>query len=224
MATWGEGIGQALAPITIKFWSRLGNPAWTYRTGAAAALGAALRVSVDPKRVLRKLTAQAVVPIKDRFLVPALGRLPSEPIESLYTYMDMADIARCGDDLPATRLYKWLQASKAAGRPVAGRGLVFDSDSSIDAYCRVYLDLYRSMQRDGYRYSGDDEICLGIGGDGQIVHVRRGTHRMAAAQILELPSVSARITHIDLAFAQSAAAGAGDVPGALARAIKEVTS
>lgn len=224
MGKWGEGIGRALAPIAIRLWPGLGNPAWSYADAATAALGGALQVSVNPKRVLRKLAAPAVAPIKDRFLVPALGSLPSERIEDLYTYMDMADIARYGDDLPSTRLYKWLQASRSAGRPVAGRGQVFDSDSSIDAYCRVYLELYRSMQRDGYRYSGDDEICLGIGEDGEIIHVRRGTHRMAAAQILELPSVSARITHIDLAFAQRAVAVGGDVPGALIRAIKEATS
>jgi hypothetical protein len=223
MGNWGDGIGRALAPVAIKLWPGFGNPAWTHAS-AASVLDTALNVSVDPKRVWRKLTAKDVGPIKDRFLVAGLGSLPSEPIADLYTYMDMVDIARFGDDLPATRLYKWLQASRQAGRPVSGRGLVYDNDASIEVYCRVYLDLYRSMQRDGYRYSGDDEICLGLGSDGEIIHIRRGTHRMAAAQILELPSVSARITHIDLAFAQRAAAGGRDPIGALARAIKEATS
>jgi hypothetical protein len=226
MAMWGEGVGRVLAPITIKFWASLDNPAWNYRTAAERVLGGALRVSVDPRRVRRKLVAKAVAPLKDRFLVDGLGAaLPSEPIEDLYTFMDMSDIARHGDNLPATRLYQWLMASWQAGRPVEGRGRTFNSESRIDAYCRTYLDLYRSMERDGYRYSGDDEICFGLGADGEIIHIRRGTHRMAAAQILELPSVSARITHIDRAFAKSAVkAAGGDAPGALQRAIKSATS
>lgn len=223
MGNWGEGIGRLLAPVSIKLWPGIGNPAWSDARVAATVLGSALQVSVDPRRVRRKLVAEAVAPIKDRFLVRGLGDLPSEPIEALYTYMDLADIARFGDDLAATRLYKWLRASLDAGRPVAGRGQIYDSDAKIAAYCQVYLDLYRSLQRDGYRYSGDDEICLGIGAGGELLHIRRGTHRMAAAQILELPSVSARITHIDRAFAERAIGG-GDVAAGLTKMIKEVVS
>lgn len=225
MSKLGEAIGRGLAPITIKIWPSLRNPAWNFALAADLALGQALIVSVNPKRVRRKLMATAVAPLKDRFLVAELGTLPSETIENLYTYMDMADIAAHGDNLPATRLYQWLKASWLAGRPVVSRGITYDSEASLEAYCRTYLDLFRSMQRDGYRYSGDDEICLGLGGDGEIIHIRRGTHRMAAAQILELPSVSARITHMDRAFAQAAASNAGkDVAGALGRAIEAATS
>lgn len=224
MSSLGEGIVRAVAPISVKIWPSLRNPVWRHAAAAELLLGQALLVSVDPKRVRRKLTAKAVLPFKNRFLVPDLGTLPSEPMQDLYTYMDMADIATHGENFAKTRLYQWLRASWLAGRPVTGRGTVFDSDATIEAYCRTYLDLYRSMQRDGYRYNGDDEICLGLGGAGEIVHIRRGTHRMAAAQILELPSVSARITHIDLSFAEAATRTAGfDVVGALGRAIQAAT-
>ena len=102
---------------------------------------------------------------------------------------------------------------------------MFNSEPEIEAYCRVYLDLYTSMKRDGYRYSGDDEICLGIAADGEIVHMRRGTHRMAAAQILELPSLSARITHVDRAWAQRFTNnGRGNGREVLTQAIKAATS
>ncbi|MBV5271368.1 MAG: hypothetical protein JZU55_17500, partial [Afipia sp.] len=96
MGNWGEGIGRAIAPITIKFWRSLDNPAWNYAAIADEVLGASLCVTVDPSRVRRKLVAKSVVPIKDRFLVDGLGAMPSEPIEDLYTYMDMSDIARFG--------------------------------------------------------------------------------------------------------------------------------
>jgi hypothetical protein len=225
MGRWGEGIWRALAPVSLKVWPSLDNPAWDDSVIARKRLGGILRVTVDPKHVRRKLAASAVAPIKDRFLIAGLGELASEPIQDLYTYMDMADIARYGDDLAKTRLYQWLKASWAAGRAVHGRGQVFNTEEGILAYCRTYLDLYRSMQRDGYRYSGDDEICLGIAGGGEIVHIRRGTHRMAAAQILELPSVSARITHVDRNFAQAAVkAAGGNVRKGLKQAIEAATS
>lgn len=225
MGKLGEGIRRAIAPLSLKIWPALENPAWNLAAVAERELGALLQVTVDPRRVRRKLTAKAVAPLKDCFLVEGLGFLPSEPLKDLYTFMDMADIAQFGDDLPRTRLYQWLRASWQAGRPVEGRGRVFDSEAAIDVYCRTYLDLYRSMQRDGYRYSGDDDICLGLAADGEIIHVRRGTHRMAAAQILELPSVSARITHVDKSFARSAIGSGGkDVRVALGKAIKAATS
>ncbi len=225
MALGGEGVWRALAPLSLKVWPSLSNPAWNLGAVAERQFGDALNVSVNPLRIRRKLASTAVADIKDRFLVDGLCDLPSERIEDLYTFMDMSDIAKYGDDLPKTRLYQWLKASWAAGRPVYGRGRNFNSEEKILDYCGEYLNLYRSMERDGYRYSGDDEICVGICADGEIVHMRRGTHRMAAAQILELPSVSARVTHVDRTFAQEAVrAGNGGVRQCLERAIKSATS
>ena len=220
-----ERIRRELSPLSISIWPSINNSAWQFTEIAEAVLGPILQVLVSPLQIRRKLAAEAVASIKGRFLVTELGNLPSEAIKNLYTYADMADIARFGDDFQKIRLYQWLKASAAAGRPVKGRGRVFDSDAEIDAYCRTYLDLFRSMERHGYRYSGDDDICIGIAADGEIVHVRRGTHRVAAAQILELPSVSAKITHIDHSWAKRFDEGgksrARDV---LVTAIKAATS
>ena len=44
-------------------------------------------------------------------------------------------------------------------------------------------------------------MCFGISAACEVVLVRRGTHRLAAAQILGLPRVTGIVTHIDLAFA-----------------------
>ena len=193
-------------PAALRLWPSVDNPVWRDRRASARALGPSLAVRVAPRRIRRKVDPQAVVAIKEGFLIDGLSQLPTQDIRNHYTYLDMADVARHGEDMAATRLYRWLKASWEAGRPVSGRGQVFDSEERIAAYYRTYLDLHRSLQRDGYRYVGTDEICLGIGGDGEILHVRRGTHRLAAAQILELPSVSGRITHIDRAFAERATA------------------
>jgi hypothetical protein len=53
-------------------------------------------------------------------------------------------------------------------------------------------------------------MCFGIGAEGDVILIRRGTHRLAAAQILAVPNVEGRVTHIDRAFAERAVR---DFPG-----------
>jgi hypothetical protein len=47
-------------------------------------------------------------------------------------------------------------------------------------------------------------MCFGIGASGDVILIRRGTHRLAAAQLLSMPRVEGRVTHIDRAFAERA--------------------
>lgn len=223
MKSIGAALAGALAPRAVQIWPSFRNPAWKL-ADAAVVLGSRLQASVGPRRVQAKLAPACAVALKDRFLVDDLDRLPMDPMESLYTFQDMKEIATFGDDYRQTRLYRWLQASWLAGRPIEGRGSVFDSEEKIAAYYQTYLDVYRSMKANGYRYEGDDAICLGIGSTGTFFHVRRGTHRLAAAQILGLPSVSVRITHIDRKFALAALnGGAMSEIAALGQAIEKAT-
>lgn len=213
----------------LKLWPSPANPAWASAAAAANVLGPALAVAVAPRAVLRKLRASAMGPLKNRFMVEGLGDLPSVAICEHYTYRDMTDVARHGDDVAATRLHRWLVASCEAGRPVTARGQVIDNAEMATAYCQRNLALFRSMQQNGYSYTGADEICLGITADGALLHMRRGTHRMAAAHLLALPRITARITHVDRKFAAEAlraGARAGVRGGAIAsfaKAIQDVT-
>lgn len=207
--------------IPLRLWPSLRNPAWKRAEAAQGVLGPDLTVSFRPGAVQRKLDAQAMAPLKHGFVVEGLGDLPTREITSLYTYLDIVDITRHEDNLAETRLYRWLKASLEAGRPVNSRSSVLDSEERILDLCRSKLDLYRSIKAKGYHYSGPDEICLGVLADGGLIHMRRGTHRMAIAHILELPSVTGRITHIDRRFAERAA-GSGPVIGKLRQAIQEV--
>lgn len=202
MTKLSEAFRRRFAPLSLMISDSINNYAWEFAEIAEKALSSILLVNVSPMKIHRKLRASAISPIKDRFLVSGLDKLPSNPIQSLPTYIDMSDIAQFGDDLLNTRLYQWLKASAAAGRPVEGRGRVFDSEEEIKAYCQTYLELFKSMQQHGYCYTGDDDICLGIAADGEVIHMRRGTHRMATAQILRLSSISARVTHIDPVWAK----------------------
>ncbi len=69
--------------------------------------------------------------------------------------------------------------------------------ADLDPYFREYADLLRSMARDGYvAASARDRIMILIDGDGGILKETKGRHRLAAAQIVGVPSVPVRISHV----------------------------
>jgi hypothetical protein len=196
MSIIGEIYRRHLAPVLIRIWPSTANPAW-HLSVARKLFGDSLRVRVAPSRIARKLDTSAI-----RFLVEKLGEMPMDRVDRLYTYQDMVDIVRHREDFRSTRVYHWFRASIDAARPVLARGVVVDSDEKIERYYRMYLSMLQSMETNGYDYAGEDEMCFGVAADGEFVLIRRGTHRLATAQILGLPAVSGVVTHVDVAFAE----------------------
>ncbi|HEV8389261.1 MAG TPA: hypothetical protein VGQ35_05430 [Dongiaceae bacterium] len=195
----------SIAPVT---W----NPAWRYGDVIRADLGPAARIAVDPRQVQGKVGARIMGGLKRRFLVPKLAGLEVRPLPKLPTYRDIEDYAAHGDDYRSTRLYRWLKQSAEEGMPVSARGIVCDTEQRMLDYYFTYLDLFRSLQQRGYAYRGDDEICFGVTATGGIVHMRRGTHRLAAAHFLKLPFVTGRVTHVDPAWVEAARKRKGGGP------------
>ena len=210
-----EDFRRRMAPVSLRVWPSLSNPAWS-SAGALRLFGDRLMVTVDPRRVARKIAPESAAKLKGRFLVTGLDALPTTPVAALYTHRDMEDIARYGADWRSTRLGQWLLASLAAGRPQFVRGGWIATEAEIEAYYRGYLTMFESMRDHGYRYEGDDHMCFGIGAGGDFVLVRRGTHRLAAAHILELKQVAGRVTKIDRRFAEAAVQEAPGQPIAAA--------
>lgn len=173
------------------------NPAWRCGDAIRGALGERARIAVEPRRVIGKIPAAAMSGLKHGFLVAELAARGLTPIPELHTYRDVEDFAAHGDDHEASRLFRWLKQAAADGKPINARGIVCDSEAKMLDYYRTYLELFRGLRRDGYRYSGPDEICFGITADGAIVHMRRGTHRLVSAYFLGLPSVTGYVTHAD---------------------------
>ena len=180
------------------------NPAWRYGEVIRGELGSAARIAIDPRQVLGKIGMRTMNGLKRRFLVPQLGSRQFRPIAELPTYRAVEDFAAHGDDYRATRLYRWLKQSADEGMPVNARGVVCDTEQRMLDYYTTYLDLFRSLQQRGYAYSGRDEICFGITAEGGIVHMRRGTHRLACAHFQGLPFVTGYVTHVDPAWVESA--------------------
>jgi hypothetical protein len=189
-------LALAVAPAT---W----NPAWRYGDAIRANLGPAARIAIDPRQVQGKIGARIMAGLKRQFLVPDLARREVRPIAELATYRDIEDYAAHGDDYRATRLYRWLKQSAEEGMPVNARGVVCDTEDRMLDYYFTYLELFRSLQQRGYAYRGDDEICFGVTATGGIVHMRRGTHRLAAAHFLGLPFVTGCVTHVDPAWVEA---------------------
>ncbi|GAB2179031.1 hypothetical protein DLREEDagr8_45890 [Dongia sp. agr-C8] len=200
-----------MAPVSLRLWPGLGNPAWN-SVGAARLFGGRLKIAIDPARVTRKVDAEAAAWLRGKFLVDGLNALPASPVAALYTHRDMEDIARYGADWRATRLGQWLLACLAAGRPPFVRGRFITNEAEIEAYYRGYLTMFESMRDNGYRYDGDDHMCFGLGAEGGFVLVRRGTHRLAAAHILGLKQVTGLVTKIDRRFAEAALRRAPGLP------------
>lgn len=188
------------------------NPAWRCGLAIRRALGDRARVAIDPRQVIGKLPASEMAALKSRFLVSGLATRALTPISVLHTYRDVEDFAIHGDDHESSRLYRWLKEAAAEGRPINARGVVCDTEAKMLDYYRTYLALFRSLQRDGYQYSGDDEICFGIAEAGQLVHMRRGTHRLVSAYFLGLPSVTGYVTHADPAWVAECRARHGGGP------------
>jgi hypothetical protein len=210
-----ENYRRRMAPVSLRLWPGLGNPAWN-SIGALRLFGGGIKVALDPARVLRKIDAEAAVGLRGRFLVDGLDGLPASPVAGLYTHRDMEDIARYGADWRATRLGQWLLACLAAGRPPFVRGSFITNEAQIEAYYRGYLTMFESMRDHGYRYDGEDDMCFGLGAGGGFVLVRRGTHRLAAAHILGLKQVTGLVTKIDRRFAEAAVRKAPALPTAQA--------
>jgi len=217
-----EDFRRRTAPVSLRLWPGLGNPAWK-SFGATRLFGDRLKIVLDPKRVSRKLEGGAAAGLLGHFMVDGLDALPTSPVSALYTHRDMEDIARHGADWRSTRMGQWLLACLAAGRPQFVRGAFITNEAEIEAYYRGYLTMYESMRDNGYRYDGPDHMCFGIGAAGDIVLVRRGTHRLAAAHILGLQQVTGRVTKIDRRFAAAAIAKTPDlaVPEAIIRAVEQ---
>ena len=179
------------------------NPAWRHGDIIRADLGPAARIAIDPRAVQGKIGARIMAGLKRQFLVPNLAGCDVRPISELPTYRDIEDYAAHGDDYRATRLYRWLRQSAEEGMPVNARGVLCNTEERMLDYYFTYLDLYRSLRQHGYAYRGDDEICFGVSATGGVVHMRRGTHRLAAAHFLGLPFVTGYVTHVDPAWAEA---------------------
>jgi hypothetical protein len=220
-----EDLRRRTAPVSLRLWPALGNPAWK-SIGAARLFGSRLKIAIDPKRLVRKIDAEAAGGLRGCFLVDGLDALPATPVSELYTYHDMEDIARYGADWRATRLGQWLLACLAAGRPPFVRGRTITNEAEIEAYYRGYLTMFESMRLDGYRYDGDDHMCFGIGAEDGFMLVRRGTHRLAAAHILGVKQVTGLVTKIDRRFAEAARRKAPkvSVPEAILKAVQDAAA
>jgi hypothetical protein len=188
------------------------NPAWRHGDLVRICLGDTARIAVDPRRIRGKIGARIMAGLKHRFLVPKLASREVRAIPELPTYRDIEDYAAHGEDYRATRLFRWLKQSAEEGTPVNARGVLCDTEARMLDYYFTYLDLFRSLQQRGYNYQGEDDICFGVTGDGAIVHMRRGTHRIAAAHFLGLPFVTGRVTHVDPAWVDMARARTKDGP------------
>lgn len=69
------------------------------------------------------------------------------------------------------------------------RNRQFRSEQAIHAHFRKVAALIRSIKHDGYDVCKGDAIGLGLGRRGQLIKLKHGHHRLAIAQLLDVPLV-----------------------------------
>lgn len=215
---------------------------------ARRALGAALIVDVDPRRVRERLKHRVVEngrsqSIRDKFLGAGDWSAMLEPVSSAPTYHDAFEVAAAGLDYCRTEAFK--QAMERAGgpRPVIRNFVTLNKPELVESYFRNVADLCRSVSESGVmprseyrRFShlfrsprvrppwieaAESDVGVAIGPQGEIYRFASGKHRTAIAQALELTSipVEVRVAHLDWLTGLMAATGLGPV-GALLYGIR----
>lgn len=200
-----------LAPAGFRLFG-LANPCLT-PWNAGALLGRALEISVAPGSIRRKLPRGRPAGWPARFLfADGWDREASrEPI--MRACEAMADLLEHRDELPRSLVYRDMMQRIAAGRPLVKAGVAIADAAEARRHCEDYLRTGLSMQAQGYRAElAPDAIEVAVARDGEILHLRRGNHRLAFAQVLGLASVVVRVRFMHREFAAARLARQGGRP------------
>jgi hypothetical protein len=120
-------------------------------------------------------------------------------------FCEIIDLIEFQDDFRNSNSYNRCILELQNGIPQKGfNGLPFEKTKDIDDTFIFYLELISSMKINGYlpqkqlsNPKHDSDIGVAISSTGELFHFRTGHHRLAIAQLLNLPTVtvSVQIVH-----------------------------
>lgn len=199
---------------------------------AAWYFGPDLHLDVDPAHLTQRIYDYVVVPggakwMGRSFLDGAAWDAVLAPIAKSPIHREMCDLVAAGNNYRDTRAYRNLVRAIELGRPSRRSGRLITNIDEIEAYLRYCLDVIESVGEHGivrhrksgafHRLrvkhrsarpialdSGERDISVAIGPDGQIVRHLGGKHRTAIAQALKLPRlpVEVGLVHVHWVAAQ----------------------
>lgn len=177
-------------------------------------LGDGLVIMVDPRAITmyapvgslrgkvekKKPAARLVNMIHRRNLVLPTGWImETRPFSALPASVFLSELWAAQGDYTQTARYRDIMADLDAGRIVRmeSKGYTITSTSDAARYFEDYVALLRSMAAEGYVAGrAVDDMLVMVGRDRKLVKESRGRHRFAAAQVVGVPSVPVRISHI----------------------------
>lgn len=214
-----------------------------YLGGLAArrALGAALVIEADPRRIDRRLrhrveTGGRTLLIRDRFLGAGDWTPLIDPLDDASTYRDAQEVVAAGLDYRRTRAYRTALERAAEGRPVERNFVALATPALVERYFARLAALVRSISEAGivrraeYRRMAhlfgdlrvrmpwvelaESDVGIAVGADGAIYRFAPGKHRTAIAQALGLATmpVEVRLVHADWLARQMEGSGLAPVP------------
>jgi hypothetical protein len=202
---------------------------------ARRALGAALVIEIDPRRLVHRLrhwvgSGSRKSCIRDRFVGAGAWSALLDPIGASRTYRDVAEVA-AARDYRETQAYRTALERAGGPKPVCRNFVALRSPALVEGYFRQVAELCQSLRRLGLRRRdsfgcsfaalrnfrvrrpwvelAESDVGIAIGSDGELYRFASGKHRTAAAQALGLAAipVEVRMVHADWLRREMAATG-----------------
>lgn len=112
---------------------------------------------------------------------------------------EVRDLARHRDHLEQSRAFLMYSRMLQAGKPHRSHreGIYLNSPERILEYLQLCLGFLDDMAAHGYQpQRAPDAIGVVISREGRILKYRRGRHRLAMAQWLDLPGIPVQVVHV----------------------------
>ena len=176
------------------------------RRSVEAALGERLNVQFDPRRLVRGFSYPDGFPDRiarrkasNQFLWTGDWDLPRAYLVDSPRTCFIQDIWRHRLDLEQSDTFRELSERCHLGKPFEShhKGVVLDSRERILEYLQLYRFYMEDMACFGFnKAAGKDHLGIVLDRHGRFIKINKGLHRLAMAQVLGVPCVTARVRHV----------------------------
>lgn len=174
-------------------------------------LGDARCIRVDPLRVER----YGLTPVarskgggkfvtfyhksRTRFILPGRWDLDCGLFKETDRYQFVDELKRYNFDYTRCARFRSLVDQVKRGEVVKykSKGLLIKSEEDVHTYLRNHIKVCKSMIAHGYLPDrAKDHICVMLGRKGELIKEVRGRHRLAIAQVFQIPTVVVLVRHV----------------------------
>jgi hypothetical protein len=206
-------------------------------------LGEWLSVDINPRLIAKSIRKEFKVGndfLQNRqffrwFVVGGDWDTNNELFNKERNYAEILDLINYESEFRSSPSYKRCVSELQAGFPQKGfDGIPFKSKEDVENTFNYYLELISSMRENGYlpqkillSSKKDSDIGIAISSTSEFFHFRTGHHRLAIAQLLNIPTVRAKVQIVHPTWLSSkgrdpVASGLNDILEGLKLKIREI--